>query len=122
MKPVRIGRHDVGPGERTFFVAEIGINHNGDVQIAKQLIEAAKHAGCDAVKFQKRTVDVVYTAEELNRPRESPFGTTNGDLKRALELGEADYAEIDRFCRSIGMMWLASCWDEESVAFIERFD
>jgi len=122
MKPIKIGSHEIGPGEPTFFVAEIGINHNGSVQVAKQLVERARQAGCDAVKFQKRTVDVVYTAEELNRPRESPFGKTNGDLKRALEFGEAEYAEIDRFCRSMGMIWFASCWDEESVAFIERFD
>jgi len=122
MKSVRIGNRHVGPGEPTYCVAEIGINHNGSVQIAKQLIEKAKQAGCDAVKFQKRTIDVVYTPEELQRPRESPFGTTNGDLKRALEFGEAEYAEIDRFCRAVGITWFASCWDEESVSFIERFD
>ena len=122
MKPVRIGGRDVGPGQPTFFIAEIGINHNGNIEIAKKLIDAARHAGCDAVKFQKRTVDVVYTPEELSRPRESPFGSTNSDLKKALEFGEAEYAEIDRFCRSIGMLWFASCWDEASVAFIDRFE
>ena len=122
MEPVQIGDHLVGPGHPTFIVAEIGINHNGDVELAKKLISAAVAAGCDAVKFQKRTVEVVYTPEELARPRESPFGTTNGDLKRGLEFGYDEYAEIDRFCRSIGMRWFASCWDEGSVDFIERFD
>ena len=79
-------------------------------------------AGCDAVKFQKRTVDVVYTAEELDRPRENPFGETNGDLKRALELGLADYKAIDAYCRERQIAWFASCWDEEAVDFIDRFD
>jgi N-acetylneuraminate synthase len=102
-------------------VAEIGINHNGDLDIAKKLIDVAVAAGCDAVKFQKRTIDVVYSAEELARPRESPFGATNGDLKRALEFGQTQYAEIDRYCRAQGIAWLASCWDEASVDFIEQF-
>ena len=122
MNPVFIGDRRVGPGEPTFIVAEIGINHNGSVAIAKELIEAAKRAGCDAVKFQKRTIDVVYTPEELARPRESPWGTTNGDLKRKLELGYDEYAAIDRFCRSLDIMWFASCWDEGSVDVIEQFD
>jgi N-acetylneuraminate synthase len=103
-------------------VAEIGINHNGDVDIAKKLIQAAASAGCDAVKFQKRTVDRVYTPEELDRPRESPFGTTNGDLKRALELGRAEYDEIDRTCRAAGIAWFTSCWDEESIEFIASYN
>jgi len=106
---------------RIFFIAEIGINHNGDVEIAKQLINQAKAVGCDAVKFQKRTVDVVYTAAELARPRESPFGETNGDLKRGLEFGQEEYAAIDRYCREKGMLWFASCWDEGAVDFIEQF-
>jgi N-acetylneuraminate synthase len=79
-------------------------------------------AGCDAVKFQKRTVDVVYTAEELAKPRENPFGPTNGDLKRGLEFGKAQYQEIDQHCREKGILWFASCWDEASVDFIEKFD
>ena len=121
MKPVQIGNRAVGPGHPTFVVAEIGINHNGSVDLARQLIDAAVAAGCDAVKFQKRTVDVVYTPEELARPRESPFGATNGDLKRGLEFGRDDYAEIDRHCRERGIQWFASCWDEASVDFIEAF-
>jgi N-acetylneuraminate synthase len=79
-------------------------------------------AGCDAVKFQKRTVDVVYSAEELAKQRESPFGTTNGDLKRGLEFGHDEYRLIDRYCREVKMMWFASCWDEKSVDFINQFD
>lgn len=103
-------------------VAEIGINHNGDLGVTRGLIDVAVDAGCDAVKFQKRTVDVVYSAEELARPRENPFGTTNGDLKRHLEFDEEQYAEIDAYCRSVGIDWFASPWDEASVDFLERFD
>jgi N-acetylneuraminate synthase len=119
---VRIGKQSVGDGHPCFIVAEIGINHNGDVEIAKKLIDAAALAGCDAVKFQKRTVEVVYTAEELAKPRENPFGPTNGDLKRGLEFGYKQFAEIDRYCREKGILWFASCWDEASVDFIEQFN
>lgn len=79
----------------------------------------AYYVGCDAVKFQKRTIDVVYTPEELNRPRESPFGYTNGDLKRGLEFGSDEYRMIDEYCKKIGIIWFASCWDEGSVDFLE---
>lgn len=119
---VKIGNRWIGDGEPCFVTAEIGINHNGDLDIARKLISAAAAAGCDAVKFQKRTVDVVYTAEELARPRENPFGPTNGDLKRGLEYGFEQYAEIDAFCKSHQMMWFASAWDEGSVDFLEQFD
>ena len=118
---VKIGHFSVGDDHPCFIVAEIGINHNGDLEIAKKLIDAASLAGCNAVKFQKRTIDVVYTLEELSRPRESPFGTTNGELKRGLEFGLDQYAEIDRYCREKKMLWFSSCWDEGSVDFIERF-
>lgn len=117
---VKIGSALVGAGQPCFVVAEIGINHNGDVELAKKLIDASILAGCDAVKFQKRTVDVVYTAEELARPRENPFGATNGDLKRGLEFGKAEYDEIDRYCREKGILWYVSCWDEGAVDFIEE--
>jgi N-acetylneuraminate synthase len=120
--PVRIADREVGPGRRVFFVAEVGINHNGDLAQAKKLITAASAAGCDAVKFQKRTVDVVYPPDELARPRESPFGDTNGDLKYGLEFGEDEYREIDRFCRDLELIWFASCWDPTSVDFIEQFE
>ncbi len=119
---VRIGDKFIGKDQPAYVVAEIGINHNGDIDLAKRLVSVAHAAGCDAVKFQKRTVDVVYTPEDLARPRESPFGATNGDLKRGLEFGQADYADIAAYCRAIKMPWFASCWDEASVDFIARFD
>jgi N-acetylneuraminate synthase len=121
MQSVRIGEREVGPEHPTFVVAEIGINHNGNLKTAMQLIDAALAAGCDAVKFQKRSVEVVYSAEELARPRESPFGGTNGDLKRGLEFGAEQYTEIDRYCASKRIIWFASCWDEASVDLIEQF-
>lgn len=120
-KTIKIGNREVGDNHPCFIIAEIGINHNGSLEIARRLIDAAVHAGCDAVKFQKRTIEVVYTAEELAKPRESPFGTTNGDLKRGLEFGYAQYQEIDQYCRQKGILWFASCWDEASVDFIEQF-
>ena len=89
---------NIGDGHPCYIVAEVGINHNGSVKQAIQLIAAAHAAGCNAVKFQKRTLDVVYSAEELARPRESPFGHTNGDLKRGLEFGEKEYGQIDDYC------------------------
>lgn len=122
MQSVRIAEREIGPGHSTFVVAEIGINHNGSLETAKRLIAAAVTAGCDAVKFQKRSVDVVYSPEELARPRESPFGATNGDLKRGLEFGADQYAEIDRYCASSNIMWFASCWDEASVDMMEQFN
>jgi len=122
MAEVKIGDISVGDGRPCVIVGEIGINHNGDIDIAKHLINVAVSAGFNAVKFQKRTIEVVYPREELERPRESPFGTTNGDLKRALEFGKKEYQEIDRYCRKNKIMWFASCWDEQSVDFIDKFD
>lgn len=121
MKSVRIGDRFVGDGWPCFVIAEVGINHNGSVVTAKRLIAAAAVAGCDAVKFQKRTVDVVYSAAELARPRDSVFGSTNGDLKRGLELDRGAYEEIDECCRMHSIMWSASPWDEASVEFLETF-
>lgn len=120
-KTIKIGNREVGDGQPCFIIAEIGINHNGDLEIARRLIDAAVDAGCDAVKFQKRTVEVVYSPEELAKPRENPFGPTNGDLKRGLEFGLTQYREIDRHCKERGILWFASCWDEGSVDFIEQF-
>jgi N-acetylneuraminate synthase len=119
---VRLGSKVVGTGQPCYVIAEIGINHNGDIDLAKQLINVAVGAGCSAVKFQKRTIDVVYSAEELAKSRENPFGPTNGDLKRGLEFGIEEYKEIDRYCREVKIDWFASCWDESSVDFIARFD
>lgn len=122
MPEIRLGDYTVGDGNPCYVIAELGINHNGDIDIAKKLIDVAVSAGCNAVKFQKRTVDIVYTPEELARPRESPFGETNGDLKRGLEFGWEEYEEIDRYCKEKGIPWLASCWDEGSVDFINQFN
>jgi N-acetylneuraminate synthase len=122
MNSVVIGNTPIGDGNPCYVIAEIGINHNGDLGLAKRLISVAVAAGCNAVKFQKRTVSVVYTPEELAKPRESPFGETNGDLKRGLEFGENDYREIDRYCRDVNIRWFASCWDEKSVDVINQFD
>ena len=122
MTPVYIGARPVGPGHPVFIVAEIGINHNGSVDLAKALVDAAVAAGCDAVKFQKRTIDVVYAPEELAMLRDSPFVSINEDLKRGLELGYEAYAAIDRHCRERGIAWFASCWDRSSIDVIEAFD
>lgn len=150
MSLVKIDSRLVGPGQPCLVIAEIGINHNGSVEIAKKLIDVAVDAGCELVKFQKRTVPVVYTASELAKPRqfditilrhamdrthrygyevlgngargrliESMDAMTNGDLKYALEFNAPEYAELDAYCRSKGVMWTASPWDEESVDFLE---
>lgn len=105
-----------------FVIAEIGINHNGDINLAKKLIDGAAFAGADAVKFQKRTLDLVYTAEELDRPRESPWGETNRDLKAHLEFGESEFEEIDHYCAQKGIAWTASAWDVESQRFLQRYE
>ena len=104
-----------------FIIAEIGINHNGDVEIAKQLIDVAKIAGADAVKFQKRTIDLVYSKEMLNSPRKSPWGTTQREQKEGLEFGLNEYKEIDAYCKEKGIAWFASAWDLESQKFLRQF-
>lgn len=121
-KSVKIADKIIGDGYPCFIIAEIGINHNGSIELAKQMIDIAVTTGCDAVKFQKRTVDIVYTKEELEKERNSVFGNTNGDLKRGLEFGEKEYREINEYCRQKGILWFASCWDEESVDFIDKFN
>ena len=121
-KFVKIADKTIGDGYPCFIIAEIGINHNGSVDLAKKMIDIAVTTGCDAVKFQKRTIDIVYTKEELAKERKSVFGNTNGDLKRGLEFGYEEYKEIDNYCKEKGILWFASCWDEKSVDFIEQFD
>lgn len=106
----------------TFIIAEIGINHNGDIELAKKLIDAAVVAGCDAVKFQKRTVDKVYTKEYLDSPRKSPWGETQRSQKEGLEFGKAEYDEIYSYCKSKGIEWYASAWDLDSQKFLQQYD
>lgn len=104
-----------------FVIAEIGINHNGDINIAKQLINVAKDAGCNAVKFQKRTIDIVYTQEMLAGPRQSPWGTTQREQKEGLEFNKKEYDEIDKYCKQQGIYWSASAWDVESQKFLQQY-
>ncbi|MHA2023946.1 MAG: N-acetylneuraminate synthase family protein [Candidatus Thorarchaeota archaeon] len=103
-------------------VCEIGINHNGDVGLARKLIDVAKQAGCDLVKFQKRNIDLVYTKSELSRYRESPWGKTNRAQKEGLEFDLEEYKEIDRYCKEREIQWFASPWDPKSVEFLMEFD
>ena len=105
-----------------FLIAEIGINHNGDIAIAKLLIDAASTAGFNAVKFQKRTIDKVYTKEFLDSPRESPWGTTQRDQKEGLEFSASDYEEIDIYCKQKGIQWSASAWDIDAQVFLQQFN
>ncbi len=105
-----------------FVIAEIGINHNGDIEIAKQLIDGSKEAGADAVKFQKRTIELVYTKEFLDSPRESPWGKTQRDQKAGLEFGKKEYEIIDAYCKKVGIEWFASAWDMESQRFLRQFN
>jgi N-acetylneuraminate synthase len=105
-----------------FLIAEIGINHNGDLGIAKKLIDAAAEAGFDAVKFQKRTIDKVYTKEFLDAPRESPWGSTQRAQKEGLEFSAQDYKEIDRYCKEKGLQWTASAWDMDAQIFLQQFN
>lgn len=104
-----------------FITAEVGINHNGDLDLAKKLIDAASVAGCDAVKFQKRTVDVVYTEEYLDGPRESPWGHTQRAQKEGLEFGKEEYDAIDAYCREKGIAWYASAWDIGAQRFLRQY-
>jgi N-acetylneuraminate synthase len=106
----------------TFIIAEIGINHNGSLENAKKLIQVAKDCGCDAVKFQKRTIDIVYTKEELSAPRKSPWGTTQREQKNGLEFEKKEYDEINKFCSSKEIIWFASAWDVKSLEFLDQYN
>jgi len=105
-----------------FIIAEIGINHNGDLSICKELINVAVDAGCDAVKFQKRDIDQVYTQEMLNSSRESPWGTTQRDQKEGLEFSAEQYNEIDQYCKEKNIEWFASAWDINSQKFLQQYN
>mgnify|MGYP000968227044 CR=1 FL=1 len=122
-KELRIGDRVIGDGHPAYVIAEIGINHNGDLEVAKQMIQAAKESGADAVKFQKRTPELCVPPEQRNMMRETPWGyITYMAYREKVEFDEADYQEIDRFCREIGVDWFVSVWDEQSVDFIENFN
>ncbi len=107
---------------KIFIIAEIGINHNGDINHAKKLIDVAVRSGCDAVKFQKRDIYTVYTKEFLKEQRDSPWGNTQLDQKRGLEFGEDEYKEIDLYCKKKNILWFASAWDQNSLNFLDNFD
>lgn len=122
-RAIKIGNHSVGEGHPVFIIAEIGINHNGDLNIAKKLIDAAALAGCDAVKFQKRIPELCVPAEQGDLKRETPWGImTYMEYRHRIEFGKEEYAKIDHYCEEKGMTWFASCWDEPSVDFIDQFD
>lgn len=121
--PVTIGKRLVGYGQPVFIIAEIGINHNGSLDIAKKMIEGAAAAGCDAVKFQKRTPELCVPKHQWHLERDTPWGRmTYIDYRHKVEFDYQEYSEIDRFCKKLGIEWFASCWDEEAVAFMENFD
>lgn len=120
---VRIGNHLVGDGQRVFVIAEIGINHNGSLEICKRMIDGAVLAGCDAVKFQKRTPEACVPRDQWHIERDTPWGRmTYIDYRHRMEFTADDYAEIDRYCRERNILWFASAWDEESVDFLEQFE
>lgn len=123
MSAVRIGNRLVGDNQPCFIVAEIGINHNGDIQMAKRLIRVAVACGCDAVKFQKRTPELCVPQAQRSHMRDTPWGYISYmEYREKVEFGQAEYDEIDRYCREQGVLWFASCWDEPSVDFIEKFN
>lgn len=105
---------------KTYCIAEIGINHNGDMNLAKELIDTAKNTGCDAVKFQKRTIEEVYTTEELDKPRESPWGTTNRQQKEGLEFSMEEYKELEAYSQNLGLDFIVSCWDMNSLKEVDE--
>jgi len=123
MMGLKIGARQVGDGTPCYIVGEIGINHNGDLEIARKLIDLAAHTGCEAVKFQKRTPEICVPKDQWSIVRETPWGTMSYiDYKHRIEFGEKEYDEIDRYCREKKIAWFASCWDEPAVDFIDRFE
>jgi len=123
MGKIKIGSKYIGDGERVFIIAEIGINHNGSYALTKELIKGAKFAGCDAVKFQKRTPELCVPKDQWDIERETPWGRMSYiDYRHKVELNFEDYCRIDEYCKKENIVWFASCWDEESVDFIDQFD
>jgi len=122
-REIKLGKKQVGDGQPAYIIAEIGINHNGDLDLAKKMITAAAHAGADAVKFQKRTPEVCTPLEQQKQMRETPWGyITYLDYRYKVELGLEEYREIDRTCKQLGVDWMVSVWDEPSVDFMEQFE
>lgn len=122
-REIKVASRFIGDGHPVFVIGEIGINHNGDINLAKKIIAGAKHAGCDAVKFQKRTPEICTPKDQWNIERDTPWGRmTYIDYRHKVEFGEQEYSAIDKYCKEIGMIWFASCWDEPSVDFIEQFN
>lgn len=122
-KQVKLGNRLVGKGQPTYVVAEIGINHNGDLEIAKKMIRAASESGVNAVKFQKRTPEICVPVAEQTKMRDTPWGyMTYLDYRRRVEFGEKEYQEIDTLCKELGIDWFASVWDEDSIDFLEGFN
>ncbi len=122
-REIKIGQRMVGDGHPAYVIAEIGINHNGDLGIAKQMIDAALHAGVDAVKFQKRTPEIATPPDQQGQMRETPWGyITYLEYRRKVEFSEEQYCEIEKYCKQKGLTWLVSVWDEPSVDFMEKFD
>jgi N-acetylneuraminate synthase len=122
-REIKVSSRFVGDGHPVFVIGEIGINHNGDINLAKKIIAGAKHAGCDAVKFQKRSPEICTPKDQWNIERDTPWGRmTYIDYRHKVEFGEQEYSTIDKYCKEIGMIWFASCWDEPSVDFIEQFN
>jgi N-acetylneuraminate synthase len=120
---VRIGNDIVGDGHPVYLIAEIGINHNGSLDITRQMIDGAVRSGCHAVKFQKRTPELCVPKDQWNLERDTPWGRmTYLEYRHKIEFGDAEYREIDAYCKEKGIAWFASCWDEESVDFMERFE
>jgi len=123
MRFIKVGKINIGDGHPVFIIAEIGINHNGSLEVAKKLIEGAKAAGCDAVKFQKRTPEICVPKDQWNIERDTPWGRMKYiDYRHKVEFTEDNYSEIDRFCKENDIIWFASCWDEEAVDFVEQFN
>ena len=122
-REIKIGNRIVGDGHPAYIIAEIGINHNGDLEIAKQMIDAAVHAGADAVKFQKRTPEICTPPDQQTQMRETPWGyITYLEYRYKVEFNEEQYCEIEKYCKEKGIAWLVSVWDEPSVDFMEKFD
>ena len=122
-REIKVSNRFIGDDHPVLVIGEIGINHNGDINLAKKIIAGAKHAGCDAVKFQKRTPEICTPKDQWNIERDTPWGRmTYIDYRNKVEFCEQEYSTIDKYCKEIGIIWFASCWDEPSVDFIEQFN